>query len=338
MPLPLVSILIPTYKRAALLPQAIESALDQTYPGIEVVILDDCSPDDTMAAVEPFTSDPRVRYIRHGDNLGLPRNWKFGIDVARGEFFTILHDDDAFEPTFVRDLLAPLLGDPSLAFSFCDQWVMDAAGHRSPEASDEMSSRFARTYLPMGRVENPCRVALIDCSISIAACLFRSSMVPASYISPEAGGSNDMWIFYQCLRAGHGAHYVPRRLANYRAHAGGMSADAPLYMVEGHLFRLEAMLADAAMSPLHPNFRALRRRALADKALHLVQLGRRAEARRAAAASLAMGPTSRATGALALSVSGLLGTCIVRGKRRPNINVPQSRSSTFVQSASLYAD
>jgi glycosyltransferase involved in cell wall biosynthesis len=315
---PLVTILIPTYKRAALLPRAIASALDQTYPSIEVLIMDDCSPDDTASAVTPFTRDARVRYIRHQTNLGLPRNWKFGIEAARGEFFTILHDDDAFEPTFIQELVAPLLADASLILSFCDQWVMDAAGRRSAEASDEMSARFARTYLPMGRVQDPCRVALIDCSISIASCLFRASLVPESYVSSCAGGSNDIWLFYQCLRTGHGAYYIPRRLANYRAHAGGMSADAPLYMVDGHLFRLEKMLADPAMAPLHPKFRALRRRALADKGLHLVHLGRRAEARRALFHSLAMGPTGRSLGAMLLSVCGIIGTSIVRGKRSPN--------------------
>src|SRR5580700_358729 len=117
MSLPLVSILIPTYKRAALLPLAVQSALEQSYPSIEVLILDDCSPDDTTSAATRFAGDRRVRYIRHETNLGLPRNWQFGIDAARGEFFSILHDDDSLEPTFVKDLLAPLLGDPDLAFS-----------------------------------------------------------------------------------------------------------------------------------------------------------------------------------------------------------------------------
>src|SRR5208282_5966838 len=106
----------------------------------------------------------------------------------------------------------------------------------------------------------------------------------------------------------------PRRLANYRAHAGGMSVGAPLYMVDGTLFRLEAMLADPAMAPMHRQFRAQRRRALADKGLHLVHLGRRSEARRVLVDSLSMGPSGRALGALALSACGILGTCIVRNK------------------------
>jgi hypothetical protein len=334
MALPLVSILIPTYKRAALLPLAIRSALDQTYPNIEILVLDDCSPDNTRAAAEPFTQDPRVRYIRHQTNLGLPGNWKFGINASRGEFFTILHDDDAFEPTFVRDLLAPLLADPTLVLSFCDQWVMDPAGQRRPSASDELSTRFGRVCLPLGRVQDPCRVALVNCSISIAACLFRSEMVPSSFVSTEAAGSNDIWLFYQCLRTGHDAWYVPRRLANYRAHAGGMSVDAPLYMVQGTLFRLESMLADPAMAPLYPEFRALHRRALADQGLHLVHLGRRAEARRALARSLWMGPTVRAMGAMALSVCGSVGTFIVREKRkpRPTIQTPRSGTTHFLAS------
>jgi hypothetical protein len=105
-------------------------------------------------------------------------------------------------------------------------------------------------------------------------------------------------------------------------------------MVQGTLFRLESMLADPAMAPLYPEFRALRRRALADQGLHLVHLGRRAEARRALARSLSMGPTARAMGAMALSVCGSVGTYIVREKRRPRTEsaVPRSTTSQFVAS------
>lgn len=333
---PIVTILIPTFKRAALLPQAIRSAVGQTYANLEILVLDDCSPDDTAAAAAPFTGDPRVRFIRHSVNLGLPGNWQFGLKTARGEFLAILHDDDALEPTFVDELLSPLLSDPTLAVSFCDQWVMDAGGRRCGGESNEMSARFLRNLLSPGRLPDPLRSALVDCSISIAACLFRSRDLSPEHISEEAAGSNDLWLFYQCLRTGRGAFYVPRRLANYRAHAGGMSAEAPLYMVEGHLFRLEAMLADPALVPIHPKLWALRRRALADKGLHLVHLGRRAEARRALADSLAMGPTGRAVGAMTLAVCGNLGTSIVRRKRTASNETNQVRSPSL--STSAYAD
>jgi hypothetical protein len=332
---PLVTILIPTYKRAALLPQAIRSALGQTHANLEILILDDSSPDETAATVAPFTGDTRIRYIRHGVNLGLPGNWKFGIKNARGEFLAILHDDDALEPTFVEELLTPLLSDPALAICFCDQWVMDLSGRRSSVESNEMSARFGRNLLSPGRLQDPLRLALVDCSISIAACLFRTSDLSDGFVSEKAAGSNDLWLFYQCLRTGRGAFYIQRRLANYRVHAGGMSAEAPLYMVEGHLFRLEAMLADPALMRIHQRLSALRRRALADKGLHLVHLGRRAEARRALADSLAMGPTGRAVGAMTLAVCGNLGTSIVRRKRGTSNENNQARSPS--RSTSAYA-
>ena len=125
---PLVSILVPTYGRAAFAREAVTSALAQTYARIEVIVLDDASPDDTAAALAPFTGDPRFRYVRHEENLGIVGNWRRGISLARGEFFCLLHDDDTFQPDFVAALSAPLRADPSLVLAFCDHWVTDRAG------------------------------------------------------------------------------------------------------------------------------------------------------------------------------------------------------------------
>lgn len=97
---PLVSIIIPTYNRAEYLKQAIESVLVQTYTNFELLILDNCSPDNTPDVVKQF-NDPRIKYIRHQCNIRGAANWSYGIYWAKGKYISILGDDDWYLPEFI---------------------------------------------------------------------------------------------------------------------------------------------------------------------------------------------------------------------------------------------
>lgn len=90
---PLVTVIIPTYKRAVLLPRVIQNVGRQTYRSIEILVVDDGSPDDTASVVR-MISDPRVRYVRHETNKGLPAARNTGIREARGEYIAFIDDDD----------------------------------------------------------------------------------------------------------------------------------------------------------------------------------------------------------------------------------------------------
>ncbi|MBC7249102.1 MAG: glycosyltransferase family 2 protein [Anaerolineae bacterium] len=98
---PLVTIGIPTYKRAdSYLRLALESALAQTYPEIEVIVSDNCSPDHTQEVVRSF-SDLRLRYFRQKENIGPNNNFNFCLEQARGDYFLLLQDDDQIDSDFV---------------------------------------------------------------------------------------------------------------------------------------------------------------------------------------------------------------------------------------------
>lgn len=100
---PLVTVIIPTYRRAHIVASAIESALAQTYRDIEVLIVDDGSPDNTEVVVRTYAGrDPRVRYIRHARNKGLPAARNTGIRTAQGRFIAFLDDDDRWHPSKVE--------------------------------------------------------------------------------------------------------------------------------------------------------------------------------------------------------------------------------------------
>lgn len=113
---PLVTIAIPTYNRAGVfLPQAMESALSQTYQNIEVLVADNCSSDATGEVVLGF-QDPRVRYHRHPENIGPFRNLHFCLQQAKGAYVLFLDDDDLVDADFVEVCLRAAAGAPDVGF------------------------------------------------------------------------------------------------------------------------------------------------------------------------------------------------------------------------------
>ena len=90
---PRVSVVVTTYNRAALLPRAVRSVLAQTYEDYELIIVDDCSTDDTPEVIRTF-EDSRIRAVRHADNMGQSAAVNTGIRLARGEYIAFLDDDD----------------------------------------------------------------------------------------------------------------------------------------------------------------------------------------------------------------------------------------------------
>src|ERR1700752_2051267 len=84
---PRVSVCVPTFNYARFLPDCIESVLQQTMTDWELVITDDCSTDGTDVIVDRYAkADPRIRYIRNEQRLGMSSNLKRACDLGRGEY------------------------------------------------------------------------------------------------------------------------------------------------------------------------------------------------------------------------------------------------------------
>ncbi len=98
---PLVSIIIPTFNRAGTIRRAIDSALAQDWPGIEVLVIDDCSSDETPAIVRDY-ADRHVRLIERPENGGAAAARNTGIAAARGDYIAFLDSDDQFLADKVR--------------------------------------------------------------------------------------------------------------------------------------------------------------------------------------------------------------------------------------------
>lgn len=120
---PLVTVMIPTYNQARYLPTAIESALGQDYPNLEVVISDDYSKDDSPNVVRKFLSDKRVKYYRNNRNLGRVGNYRRTLcEYATGKYALNLDGDDWLSnPSYISKAVEILENNEKIAFVFGKQ-------------------------------------------------------------------------------------------------------------------------------------------------------------------------------------------------------------------------
>ncbi|MCQ2140436.1 MAG: glycosyltransferase [Bacteroidales bacterium] len=105
--MPKISFIMPAYK-SAFLRQAIDSILAQTSENWELVVVDDCSPDDIGSIVASY-NDVRIQYLRNDVNLGgknLVSQWNHSIKFARGEWVVLAADDDEYAPEFAARIIA----------------------------------------------------------------------------------------------------------------------------------------------------------------------------------------------------------------------------------------
>jgi len=128
-PIPKVTVCVPTYNRARHLASCLTSILAQTFPDFEVIVSDNCSPDDTGDVVRRF-KDPRLRYVRNETNIGVFPNMNQCLDLARGDYVCILHDDDIYAPRFLEREAEMLDRHPSAGFVHCAVYQIDASGAR----------------------------------------------------------------------------------------------------------------------------------------------------------------------------------------------------------------
>ncbi len=121
---PKVSICIPTYNGEKFIGEAIQSALAQTYPNIELIISDDGSTDRTIAIAQSFQSQTSVdfRIILH-HNYGLSQNWNFCISQAKGQYIKFLFQDDLLAPECIEKMVAVAQQNPEIGMVFSPRGI-----------------------------------------------------------------------------------------------------------------------------------------------------------------------------------------------------------------------
>lgn len=122
---PLVSVIVPTFNRAAYLAAALNSALGQTYPNCEIIVIDDGSTDNTKEVVQPYLS--KVQYV-YQDNKGNAAARNTGLTRAKGKYIAFLDSDDVWLKEKCAKQVAFLEEHPDHAFVYSGTYLIDENG------------------------------------------------------------------------------------------------------------------------------------------------------------------------------------------------------------------
>ena len=129
--LPAVSVVVPNYNYARFMPDRLGSIFGQSHPVHEVIVLDDCSTDNSLAVIPAVAEKAgrRIRLVPNEANSGsVFAQWRRAAELADGEYLWIAEADDLSDRGFLANVLAPMTRDPAIRLGFCDSRTIDLDG------------------------------------------------------------------------------------------------------------------------------------------------------------------------------------------------------------------
>lgn len=216
-----VSVIIPNYNHARYLQARIDSILAQTYRDFEIIILDDCSTDNSREVIEQYRENEHVTQIVYSEqNSGSPFvQWNRGFRLAKGSLIWIAESDDTCEPTMLERLVNRIDSHPQVALAFCRTMLMNAESKKEhvfqaafPQEYYE-GNDFIRRQLIWG-----------NCVVNASSAVFsREVALRVSDAYTHFHGVGD-WLFWTELAELGGVVVDNEPLNNYRYYQGNTTS------------------------------------------------------------------------------------------------------------------
>lgn len=226
---PAVSVIVPNYNHARFLRQRIDSILAQTYQDFELILLDDCSTDDSREILRGYASSAKVTHVEFNEtNSGSTfKQWKKGLTLARGKYVWIAESDDAAEPALLKRLVHVLEADPEVVLAYCRSRALDENG----DAGGFVDSWFSHIEPPLDPMHwsaDFCEDGREECKYLLHANTIAStsSVVFRRRVYDAVGGTDDTqrtsgdWKLWAAMALAGKVGYVSEPLNRYRCHAG----------------------------------------------------------------------------------------------------------------------
>ena len=222
---PKVSVIIPNYNHARYLPQRIESVLNQTFTDFEVLILDDCSPDNSLEIISAYAEkDARISVHPNEKNSGSTfAQWNKGVSLAKGEYIWLAESDDYCEPTLLERLVALHETNPNLGIAFAQSAIVDEEGKLINSFNENYkfiykSNRWESDFVNSGPDEVANFLIFSNTIPNASGALMRKS------VYEKAGGAevgwrlNGDWFFYVKMLLISDLAFVADHLNYFRMH------------------------------------------------------------------------------------------------------------------------
>ncbi|HEX8737337.1 MAG TPA: glycosyltransferase [Pyrinomonadaceae bacterium] len=217
---PLVSICVLSYNHARYLPETLDSALAQTYPHVEIVVVDDGSTDDSLAIARDYEArySPRVKVYTHPnhENRGISQTINLATNSSTGAYWSVLGSDDILHKDKIEKQAAFLEAHPELGFVYCYVDYMDFEGKKLPGS-------FGKDITAD---EDPLKSMILENFIPAMAILARREAVSrVGDHDPDLIYSD--WDFWVRLISLYKGGFINESLSKYRVHSDNSSIGTP---------------------------------------------------------------------------------------------------------------
>jgi len=248
---PTVTLVVPNFNHAHYLPESLGSIANQTRPPDRVVVIDDCSTDDSVAVISRFLADrPSWRLIRHETNQGVVRGQNEAIAAAETEWIGFLGADDALHPTYLEKAMAQAAQFPEagLVFGCCE--IIGPNGQPAARTLRPMMlPASASTFLNPADVQRILRVG--DNYFSGTTSLYRRGALQAlGGFDVRLGSFADAFLARR-LALTYGCYFIADALGYWRIHGHNYStatATDPV-VLSARLAEIGALIAESDLFP-----------------------------------------------------------------------------------------
>jgi len=217
----MISVIVPNYNHAKYLKIRIDSIINQTYKDFELIILDDCSSDNSKEIIESYRHLPNVSIHYNAKNSGSPfKQWKKGIMLAKGKYIWIAESDDVAEPEFLETMIQKLMGGHGLAY--CRSVDINEDGRKKSDffwADGLDENRWKNDFESSGKDEIK-NFLVYRCTIpNASACVFEKRYAPLNFRFEKMRFCGD-WLFWIKLLEKTSIAYSSKTLSHFRHHEG----------------------------------------------------------------------------------------------------------------------
>lgn len=216
-----VSVVIPTYNRAAMIREALKSLQLQTIQDFEIIVVDDCSEDDTKQVIEGI-EDSRLLYIRHDKNSGGASARNTGIRAATGEFIAFLDSDDQWRPEKLEKQLQVLSGDSGIGAVYTGFNAMNG-------------DLLLWKSVPIHRGELIDRLMAYNCIDTTSSIVVRKELLCEIEGFDESLPSCQDWDLYIRLAGRTRIDFVKEPLVLFQQHPGERITTNNSAVIKGHM-------------------------------------------------------------------------------------------------------
>jgi glycosyltransferase involved in cell wall biosynthesis len=253
LPVPRVAVIVPAYGVAHLLEEALASVQAQTLTDWECVVIDDGAPDDVAAAVAPFLTDQRIRFLAT-DNRGVSSARNRAIESCTAPLIALLDGDDMLRPDYLDTMTAAMVADPAVRIATCNARVFGAVPQErlcfsGPQPEGTLAHVLDRSF-----------------GIYIGSTFRRADWASVGGFDRSLSQCEDFDFWLRLLQLGGRAIHVDSVLGDYRVRAGSASDNEELMLI-GNLRAYQkvqaALPAEATELPLIARLIAATQRALA---------------------------------------------------------------------------